>query len=203
MRIKISGWTLSLFVFGLLVPPAFGTSVRVVNLSDMVQLSDRVFYGQCLSVEDDQDLNFGFSVKVYRFQVIRALKGVEAGSEVTFRQLFGGPGGGLAIAGIPHYREGQKILLFLHGDSKGGMTSPVGMGQGTFLPSRLENGDIGFMNPVRNRNLMYQLEQRVVEEAGFGAEQTRQMESAKPIPLDLMAEMVERMDLYQQRRSTR
>jgi hypothetical protein len=71
------------------------------------------------------------------FAVSQSLKG-EVLQKLTIKQLGGRSGGGkiLRIPGLPLYREGEEVVLFLHGTSGGGFTSPVGLGQGKYAVVR-------------------------------------------------------------------
>jgi hypothetical protein len=81
----------------------------------------------------------------------RPLKGARAG-RLTFKQ-FGSaeplPDGALAaVAGVPRYRVGEEVVVFLRGDSSRGFTSPVGLGQGVYRVRaergrRTVRGDLG------------------------------------------------------------
>lgn len=170
-----------------------GTSVRQVNLSEMVEFADRIFYGQCISAETKLDPDSGVIVQEYRFRVLESLKGVSE-SEVTIRQLSNLGRGGPAIPGMPTYQKGQALLLFLHGDSRLGLTSPVGMTQGTFRARKLSSGEVGFMNPQRNRNLTYELRAQSPAAEILSAEEVHQLDSGKPVPLSVFREMVEKLD---------
>ncbi len=177
----------------------FGTSVKQVNLSQMVRYADRVFYGKCVSVESKLDPDSGFTIQEYRFRVIEGLKGVAEGEEVVVRQLLSMGSGGPAISGLPSYQKGQDLLLFLHADSRLGLTSPVGMQQGTFRPLKLENGEIGFVNPLKNRNLVYDLESRSPAAQSLSSDELSRLESGEPVPLGTFRDVVGKFDLVHER----
>jgi len=160
----------------------------------MVKYADRVFYGKCLSAEEKLDPESGVIVREYRFQVLEALKGVNKKDVVVVRQLSQLGGGAPAIPGIPSYRKGQKLLLFLHGDSRLGLTSPVGMAQGTFRSQRLANGEVGFINGQRNRNLTRNLGTRSPAAAALTTEELKYLDSGKPVPLRMFRDVVGKLD---------
>ena len=143
--VLLTGWICFFLISGLIL----GTSVRVVNLVEMVSLADRIFLGQCVSSEDGVDPVLQMPITEYRFVVQQGIKGVGAGEEILVRQVSG-------IAGTPRYRKGESLLIFLHGDSQLGLTSPVGMGQGIF---QVEKGSQGMTvtNALQNQNLVHNL----------------------------------------------
>ena len=55
------------------------TTVRTVNLEDMVRFADRIFWGRCVAVENGGSSENGMTVRHYRFRVVEGLKGVETG----------------------------------------------------------------------------------------------------------------------------
>lgn len=178
---------------------AFATTVRILGLDEMVRISERVFLGKCLKAEELVDSRSGHSVREYHFLVTDAIKGVENGETVVFRQIRSVGQGAIPLPGIPHYRKGQEILLFLHGDSKLGLTSPVGMSQGTLYREKMENGESGFMNPLRNQNFAQMaVETQVMQQSGMSAQEASRLSSGRPIPLREIKSMVQKLELYYQ-----
>ena len=114
------------------------TTVQTVNLFEMVKLADRVFWGKCLKMKTAQDGATGLLVTAYTFEVREGIKGVSAGETVVFRQISQGQKG-FGIPGLPQYHEGQEALLFLHADSRIGLTSPVGLSQGVFRVEKIQD----------------------------------------------------------------
>jgi len=162
------------------------SSVKTINLPEMTNIAGVVFYGRCLAVETVTPS--GFPAQRYTFQVIEALKGVEADQIVTFQQITGS--GLLRIPGMPVYQKGQELLLFLYPDSRFGLTSPVGMGQGSFRPKELSDGEIGFVNSFGNRNLSTRLDETPDAASGLSQDQLDLLLSMAPISLATMTEMV-------------
>jgi hypothetical protein len=186
-------------VTGLLTSLTLGTTVRTVNLPEMVEYSQRVFYGKCLSIQSALDPDTGLSVREYRFLVLEGLKGAKSGEEISVRQLLGMGQRHPVLPGLPQYRKGQKLLLFLHGDSRLGLTSPVGMAQGIFRPERRRSGEVGFVNRFRNRNLASEIRRRPQQESALSPEELKQLDSGEPIPLGTFRNMVERLERAQKR----
>jgi hypothetical protein len=143
---------LFLFLF-LLSGTAEAVSVRTLNLAEMVTLSDRVFLGRVVSVAERYDSRLSTPVTTYTFRVIEGIRGADTGETVQVRQAGSRDGGYSSIAGLPVYRKGQEFLLFLHGNSRFGLTSPVGLLQGVFRAVDLPGGWRGYVNGVDNRNL--------------------------------------------------
>ena len=143
--VLLTGWICFFLISDLIL----GTSVRVVNLVEMVSLADRIFLGQCVSFEDVVDPVLQMPVTEYRFVVQQGIKGVGTGEEILVRQIGG-------IFDIPRYQKGERLLIFLHVDSQLGLTSPVGMGQGIFQVEKGSQG-ITVTNALQNQNLVYNL----------------------------------------------
>jgi len=199
MKIKVKWITVASFLVFLSSLLVLGTTVKTVNLSQMVGFADRVFYGRCVSAESKFDPNAGVTVMEYKFRVSENLKGVVEGEEIVIRQLQMLGSQGASIPGMPYYRKGQQLLLFLHADSRLGLTSPVGMSQGTFKAQKLEGGEVGFVNPQRNRNLAYQMESQTQSARALSSEQLNLISSGQPIPLKMMQEMVNELDELHER----
>ncbi|UCF35632.1 MAG: hypothetical protein JSU96_12420 [Acidobacteriota bacterium] len=196
MALKIGFSTvLSILV---LASQAFGTSVRTLNLPELVRGADRVFYGTCLGVDTARDAGTGLVISQYRFQVHEALKGVNVGEIIQFRQVAAG-GVGISIPGIPAYIKGQKILLFLYPDSRLGLTSPVGLAQGTFQRSRPVGSSVGFKNPLNNSNLLAGLSSDDAADAGLSEADLARLAPNEPIPLGFFRDLVIRVDEMQRR----
>jgi hypothetical protein len=62
-------------------------------------------------------------------EVSEHLKGAAA-DRFTIKQI--GGTASIRIAGMPTYRPGEEVVLFLHKDSSAGFTSPVGLSQGRY-----------------------------------------------------------------------
>jgi hypothetical protein len=181
----------------LMVVPLAATTVRRVNLFEMVELADRVFAGRCLSAHPMIDPATGYPIVEYTFLVREGLKGVADGQRVVFRQIAGGEGKARGIHGVPRYHEGQELLLFLHGDSAIGLTSPVGLAQGSFRLEKSETGEVHALNSMRNRNLTYNLSRDEIVASGLSAAEVEDMRAPQPLPLSRMREVVDKISRYQ------
>jgi hypothetical protein len=126
-------WSVSLFLG--LVPSLEATMVRPLSMQEMADRAERIFLGQVIEVREGED-EHGAPVTFVSFAVARSIKG-QVPQQLTIKQLGGRSGGGkgkiLRIPGLPMYKEKEEVILFLHGTSGGGFTSPVGLGQGKFI----------------------------------------------------------------------
>ena len=177
--------------------PVSGLSIREANLSEMVASADRVFYGQCLSAETGTEPSTGLQVRFYRFRVLDGLKGVGPGETLIVRQVAGAAGGPLSVPGMVQYQKGQRVLLFLHKDSRLGLTSPVGMNQGLFRAKRRGDGGLGFVNAVNNKNLTHNLSASAASEMGVDPDEMQRLRSGEPLRLNVLRELVSKIDRYQ------
>jgi hypothetical protein len=146
MRVLLTGWACCFLASNIIL----GTSVRLVNVVEMVSLADRIFLGKCVSSQEIVDPVLQLPVTEHRFVVQEAIKGVGVGEEIIVRQLSG-------IAGTTRHRKGDRVVIFLHGNSRIGLTSPVGMGQGIFQLQKKGQGQWTVTNALRNQNLVYNL----------------------------------------------
>ena len=63
---------------------AMGTSVRLLNLPEMVHLADRVFLGRCLSAQEIREESIASAVVEYVLRLARASRGCKRESEWFF-----------------------------------------------------------------------------------------------------------------------
>ncbi|MEJ2078231.1 MAG: hypothetical protein P8020_17090 [Acidobacteriota bacterium] len=173
-------------------PLVWAISVRTVNIQEMVDLSGTIFYGRCLSAVDSV-AESGLGIRTYRFLVLDGLKNAEAGQTIEFREV-SSMGEGVTIPGIPQFQKGQELLLFLHAESKSGLTSPVGIQQGVFRAEPLQNGEIGFTNGFGNRNLNYEMKPQVQAQAGLQGLEVQALGSGAPVPLSVFRDVVKKLD---------
>ncbi|GAB4235175.1 MAG: hypothetical protein Kow00109_08420 [Acidobacteriota bacterium] len=183
-------WIVALLGALLLATSGLGAiSVRPINLEETVRLSGRAFFGRCVEVRDLPREEGGLAVRLYRFLVLEPILNTSAGEIVEFRQVRGGKVAG-GIFGMPEYRKGQELLLFLYAESRVGMTSPVGVAQGMFRPVRQADGATAFVNGVGNRNLALNLE---AEAVGLAGDEAQALREARPLRLEELRSMVERI----------
>ncbi len=149
------------------------TSLKVMNLADLVGHSQRIFSAVCQNVSSGFDEN-NLPYTRYSFQVTDSLHGVANQQVVVIKQF------GLAepiqldngvtrvsrIEGMPRYVPGQEYLLFLNQESRLGFSSPIGLIQGAFRV-RGQGTSRTVVNGMRNANLLIDtrksMQQRVRE----------------------------------------
>ena len=153
--------TLSFLISLFLINQSNATRMLHRNAEEMVSLSERIFVGVCVSVEQKQlDLNNGsfMTYTEYTFEILQSIKGV-SGEKIVLRQvgLAKGPG---SIIGMPTYETGEKYLLFLREDSEYGLTSPIGLGQGAFKIFKASNGADLAINTFGNRGLFHRMDSK-------------------------------------------
>ncbi len=175
----------------------WATSVRLVNLAEMTEAADRVFRGRCVSVKKLADPAGGFPAVEFRFEVLEAVKGTEKGQTVVFRQVQTARRGAGGIPGIPEYRKGEDLLIFLAGDSRIGLTSPIGLGQGAFRLREGGDGDLEALNEIENRNLTVGLESAKAASMGLSSEEMATLRRGGPIPLAALVSAARKIDRSQ------
>ena len=142
------------------------------NLEQMVGGAERIFVGKVIGAREDYISAAGGNLPItaYTFEVDEVLKG-SMGNTLTIRQVghHSNPSSFIGQS-VPEYKEGSVVMLFLHADSHYGLTSPVGLGQGTFLVKMDGPIKISVRNSWGNRGL---LERSARIDAMFQAESPR------------------------------
>lgn len=178
---------------------AWATSVRWVNLAEMTEAADRVFSGRCLSVKLLEESVAGFPTVEFRFEVLEAVKGVQNGQIVVFRQVRSAKGRRTGIPGLPSYRKGDQMLLFLAGDSRLGLTSPIGLVQGAFRLISDGGGEVRALNEVENRNLALGMEVKTAASMGLSDQEFGTLRGGGPVRLADLLSAVRKIDRFQNR----
>jgi len=109
-----------------------------LSLARVTGLAARIVQATVLEVRSGRD-DAGLPATWITLAVARTLEGPHS-QRITIKQ-FGVatplPDGTITrIAGMPQYRAGQEVVLFHHGESRRGFTSPIGLGQGAYRVSR-------------------------------------------------------------------
>lgn len=110
-----------------------------LSLANMTVSAAQIFRGRCVTskVELAEVAGARIPVTRYTFRISEHLKG-PGPDTVTFRQV-GTPEGGLRdlghLSGLPTYTPDTEYVLFLLPESRAGLTSPAGAGDGAFLVS--------------------------------------------------------------------
>jgi len=119
-----------------------------MNLEEMTTRAAVIFSGRCTHIRYEQDAVLGTDVTRATFRVQQAIKG-DLGPTIEVKFL----GGQNKLAGIPTFRKGEEVVLFLYGTSALGFSSPVGLGQGKFTVVTDKRGRKHAINEFRNANL--------------------------------------------------
>ena len=106
-------------------------TVLPMNLDQMTQDSGKIIHGKVVGIREEIHETLGIPVSVISVQIEECLKG-DATGQVQFRQVKG--------MGLPVYRQGDEIVIFLYPESKVGVTSPVGGDQGLFKVMATQEG---------------------------------------------------------------
>ncbi len=132
----------STLVLTTLSMPVHASRVRPMNLEEMVERAGYIISGRCTGVRVIEDVDLGMPVTELTFEIRRTLKG-PARKTLTIRQP-GAPAQpgqrSRGPLGLPEYEAGEEVLLLLYGESRAGLTSPVGLGQGKFTIITDKNG---------------------------------------------------------------
>lgn len=121
--------------------PANATTVLQMNLAQMVTESDKIFVGRVISVSE-KTIEVGggqLSAITYRFRIeesfkgaFEEIKGVQYTEVSMIGTLAGLKEGKPPIPFFPLLKEDQPYLLLVAPEGSTGLTSPMGLGQGTF-----------------------------------------------------------------------
>lgn len=130
-----------------------------VNLQYMTQQADRIFLGKVLQVEDDFDEG-GLWSQFVTFEIMEVYKG-DLGPTLTIKQVSPNAAPGTDTVGLvnllagalPHYQEGQEVVVFLSPDSEIGFTTTIGLMQGTFYVMKDARGEDIVVNTLQNHGL--------------------------------------------------
>lgn len=136
MRYRHLFWVVSL---ALSTAVGHATSVRALELEELVRQSYQIFVGRVVATGQGTVPDSSLDYTEYTISVSDWIKGGSSPT-VKFRQL-GRPGGALLVPGLPRYKKGEEVLLFIHQPSEIGLTSPVGMQQGHYRVERGTNGE--------------------------------------------------------------
>jgi hypothetical protein len=184
-------WVLMLASFYLWsLVPAQATRIQLVNLEQMVRKADRIFIGVCKAVEDSTLPGTDMPVTSYTFSVTEPIKG-DVGETLTIRQLGvrvprvqGDKALVFRVPGMPVYRTGQEVVLFLISDSSLDLTSPVGLSQGAFTVE-MRDGEKVLQNGIQNTGLFRDLSTDVSIRKWKLSEKEANLFSLKKGPIDL------------------
>lgn len=145
MRLKLPAIGSAAILAALLCLPVYATTVLQMSLDDLATRADRVFRGTVLSVEPGTVAYRGTSLPtvVYELAVEEEFKGqYPAGKNVVTVTMIGSlKDTGLVVNGqrrlsslpeVPQLRVGTTYVLFTTPPGSGGLSTTVGLGQGSF-----------------------------------------------------------------------
>jgi len=134
------GWSLLLFL--VFVGESWAMQSIKMNLESITKKAGRIVEGVVLSASEGSVIvPGGQSVPVtkYTLSVFQSLKG-QTGQTVVVKQVRLGASSGMAGAGLPGYKVGEHLILFLTAESPLGLSAPVGLMQGVFQVQKDEKG---------------------------------------------------------------
>lgn len=118
--------------------PARAMDAVPLSLDALVDRAGSVVHAQVAEVVSGRDAD-GIPATWVTLDVVECLKG-RAERRLVFKQVgveSALPDGSLLrLPGLPRYRAGEELVLFLHEPSGRGFTSPVGLGQGVLRVQR-------------------------------------------------------------------
>lgn len=168
----------------------WASRVRLINIEEMTRRADRIFSGRCVDVRVAHDRILDRTVTHVTIDVDRAVKGPARG-RLTIRMLGNQDAAASSegeIEGLPRFKVGEELILFLHADSRHGLTTPVGFAQGRFLVVHDKHGrpvaTNGLGNDLLFRDLSQQARGRLRGHEG-------RWKTQRGIPPDDVLEMVE------------
>ena len=155
---------LCVVVASLASQPLSGGLVRQCSLTTLATRATTILRGRCLRVTAVRDATPVPYIE-YTFDVLEALKGCRGDDDkvlttIVFRHVSDRlaqerPDGFRVAAlrlGVPRYRKGEEVVLFLTGESHLGLCSPLGLAQGVFRVHR-QDGLATLKNDCANRGL--------------------------------------------------
>lgn len=115
---------------------ARATTMLPMDLDDLVIEADGIVLGTIVDAESDWSINYtqnrSLLYTTYTLRVERSLGGTDSGT-VRFRVVGGDDGSTvLTVPGAPHFRTGDRVVLFLRTGVPDAISDVVGMEQGKF-----------------------------------------------------------------------
>ena len=106
--------------------------VKKMELAEIVSNGELIFEGRVVATDAILNKKGTISTAV-TVEVDRPFRGAKASEKLVFWIAGGELGGqGLVIPGMPRFHAGERMLLFLTGETTSGVRAPVGLGQGKF-----------------------------------------------------------------------
>lgn len=176
--------------------------VQQVNLHQLSRRAGVIVHGRIVEVRAEGHPDYpNVPTVVVGVSVIENVRGAQ-GKRTTFRQyapalrLRSGPVGTRAGKySTAEYKMGEEVVLFLYPESKRGLTSTVGAGQGRFRVLREATGTTLVVNEAGNHGLFEDVAASA-KQSGVslsGAEQRMLSRSGVPVELSTFLGLVKRL----------
>jgi hypothetical protein len=123
---------------------AFASTLLPLDITALYQQAELVLLVESVSSNTEKEANTGLVVTYTTFNVLDVLKG-EVSETYTIKQIGGvleDNAGGFRVPGVPSFVSGQRYILFMPPVSELGFCSPVGLGQGMFGLSVIDNKEM-------------------------------------------------------------
>ncbi len=127
---------MAVVLFAASVEQARTTTLYPLNLDDLVVEADCIVLGTVTDMESDWQINYSQNRSLlyttYTLEVERGIRGVES-DEIRFRVVGGDDGSTyLTVLSAPHFRTGERVVLFLRTGIPDAISDVLGMEQGRF-----------------------------------------------------------------------
>ena len=114
--------------------PVSATSVRSVDIDEMLQNSELVFQGRCLDAESRSSGPRGLIYTYLTFEVLDVIKGTDPGNDLKLGFAGGSIGqNNVKVMGMRYPRPGEDGIYFVESLSKNQVHPLYGWSQGHFL----------------------------------------------------------------------
>lgn len=180
----------------LAVSPSFATTMLQMNLEEMTSNAETIFRGELIDVSSSQVSVGGGEVStlVYKFRVDELFKGevnTVKDVQITEVQMVGTldkqRAGKRMIPGFPVYKVGDEYLMFVATAGRTGLTTTMGLGQGTFQIYSKGKDELA-VNEYGNVNLKKDSGSRQVIQSD--ADHDHDVKSAGPLPYTELANQI-------------
>ena len=137
------------------------TTLRLLNLEELTRKAGDIVVGRCVAVETIGRNAAGVPLARVTIRLERVLKGSSHGT-LTFRTPLAveGEADGAGLQGVPRFRQGEDLILFLYPAGRSGLRTAVGLGQGKFTRSPGKDGVEEAVNGFGTRPLFRNLSAR-------------------------------------------
>jgi len=128
----------------LCLPTVSATSMLPISLEQLSTRATLIFYGKVINNESRKDEQSGRIATFTEFEVIDLIKG-KTGATHTIKQIGGhlkDTGTIVRIYGVPEFVTGKDYVVFLPNKSRLGFSSPLGLQQGSFNVSTVDDQQI-------------------------------------------------------------